>query len=158
MKFLEDIPVGEGVEIGSYLFTAENIKAFASRFDPQPFHMDEKAAAQTHFGGLCASGWHTASVWMRLTIDHRRREVEEQQARGEAIAKSGPSPGFRDMKWLKPVYAGDTVTYRNEIIDKRASASKPGWGLITSQITGRNQHGDLVFSFISTAFLQRRPA
>ena len=90
MKFFEDIRVGETVEIGSHIFTAEDIKTFAQRFDPQPFHVDDEAAARSHFGRLCASGWHTACVWMRLLIDCRRREDDERRARGEAVAQLGP--------------------------------------------------------------------
>ncbi len=74
MKFWEDIAVGERAELGRHTFTADDIKAFARRFDPQPFHLDEAAAARSHFGALCASGWHTASVWMRLMVEHQRRE------------------------------------------------------------------------------------
>ena len=120
MKFWEDIAVGERAEVGRYTFTAENIKAFAQRFDPQPFHLDEAEAARSHFGALCASGWHTASVWMRLMVEYQNREDAATRARGEAVATLGPSPGFRELKWLKPVYVGDTVTYSTEIIDKRA--------------------------------------
>ena len=84
MKFWEDIAVGERAELGRHTFTADDIKAFARRFDPQPFHLDEAAAARSHFGALCASGWHTASVWMRLMVEHQRREDEARRARGEA--------------------------------------------------------------------------
>src|SRR5262249_36196142 len=86
----EDIRVGEKSELGRHIFTAEDIKAFAARFDPQPFHLDETAAARSHFGRLCASGWHTACVWMRLMIDYRRREDEARRARGEAGGR-GPA-------------------------------------------------------------------
>jgi MFS family permease len=103
MKFFEHISVGERTEIGRYTFTADAIKAFAARFDPQPFHLDEAAAERSHFGRLCASGWHTACVWMRLVIEHRKREDDERRARGEAVAALGVSPGFRDLKWLKPL-------------------------------------------------------
>src|SRR5690349_24903727 len=121
MKCWDDIAIGEKTELGRFIFTADNIKAFARRFDPQAFHLDEAAAARSHFGALCASGWHTASVWMRLMVDHQRREDEARRGRGEAVASLGPSPGFRELKWLKPVYAGDTVTYATEIVGKRAS-------------------------------------
>jgi acyl dehydratase len=80
MKFWEDIVVGERAEVGRCTFTADGIKAFARRFDPQPFHMDEAAAARSHFGALCASGWHTASVWMRLMVEHQRREDDARRA------------------------------------------------------------------------------
>ena len=128
MKFFEDIRVGETVEIGSHVFTAEDIKTFAQRFDPQPFHVDDEAAARSHFGRLCASGWHTACVWMRLLIDRRRREDDERRARGEAVAQLGPSPGFRDLQWLKPVYVGDTVVVRQRGDRDPAFEQPPGLG------------------------------
>jgi acyl dehydratase len=156
MKFWEDISVGERVEIGSYTFTTDNIKAFARRFDPQPFHLDEAAAARSHFGALCASGWHTASVWMRLMVDYQRSADEMLRARGEPVAMLGPSPGFRELKWLKPVYVGDTVTYSTEVIEKRASNSRPDWGLMSIRNSGVNQKSEPVISFISVAFVERK--
>jgi acyl dehydratase len=156
MKFWEDIVVGERAEVGRYTFTTDNIKTFARRFDPQPFHLDEAAAARSHFGALCASGWHTASVWMRLMVEHEKRETEAMRARGETVATLGPSPGFRDLKWQKPVYVGDTITYSTEVLDKRPSNSRPEWGLMTIRNSGVNQKGETVISFISTAFVARR--
>ena len=156
MKFFEDIRVGEVSDLGRHTFTAEDIKAFAARFDPQPFHLDEAAAARSHFGRLCASGWHTACVWMRLMIAYRRREDEELRARGEAVGRLGPSPGFRDLEWLKPVYVGDTVSYGTEVVEMRPLASRPGWGMIFVRNTGVNQRGEPVISFISSAFVERR--
>jgi acyl dehydratase len=157
MKFFDDINVGDRMEIGSHTFGAEEIKLFAAQFDPQPFHVDEAAAAQSHFGALCASGWHTASMWMRLRIHYGEREDAERAARGEPIATLGPSPGFREMKWLRPVYAGDTISYASEVADKRVSQSRPRWGLIEVHNTGTNQNGELVMSFKSSAFVERRP-
>ena len=156
MKFFEDIAVGDKIEIGKHTFTAEAIKAFATRFDPQPFHLDEAAAARSHFGALCASGWHTAAMWMRLMVEHHRREDDARRRRGEPIAALGPSPGFRELKWLRPVYVGDTISYATEILETRASASRPQWGLMTIRNTGVNQKGELVISFISVAFIARR--
>jgi len=141
MKFFEDIGVGEISDIGRHTFTAEDIKAFATRFDPQPFHLDEALAARSQFGRLCASGWHTACVWMRLLIDFCRREDEGRRARGEPVAQLGPSPGFRDLKWLKPVYVGDTISYATEVVETRPLSSRPGWGMICVRNTGVNQHG-----------------
>ena len=158
MKFFEDIAIGERAELGVHTFTADDIKRFARKYDPQPFHIDEQAAARSHFGALCASGWHTASVWMRLMVDHQRREDEARRSRGEAVASLGPSPGFRELKWLKPVFAGDTVSYSTEIVDKRASNSRPAWGLMSIRNTGINQKGEPVISFVSVAFVERRPA
>lgn len=156
MKFFEDVAVGERHELGQHTFTADSIKAFAARFDPQAFHMDEAAAAQSHFGALCASGWQTAATWMRLMVEHQRREDAVRLGRGEPIARLGPSPGFRDLKWLKPVYVADTIRYATEVVEVRPSKSRPEWGLITLRNTGINQNGELVLSFVSTAFVERR--
>lgn len=158
MRYFDDIALGDRLALGSHTFTAEEIKTFAAKFDPQPFHMDEAAAARSHFGGLCASGWHTIAVWMRLRVLSGRREDAERAARGEVIAKLGPSPGFRELKWLKPVYAGDTVAFASEVVEKRASQSRPEWGLIFARNTATNQKGDLVLSFIGSGFVERRPA
>jgi acyl dehydratase len=157
MKYFEEVAIGETVEVGRYTFTAETIKSFASRYDPQPFHLDEAAAEQSHFGGLCASGWHTVCIWMRLLIDMRRREDDERRGRGEPVATLGPSPGFRELKWLRAVYAGDTVTYWSEVIEIRELKSRPTWGLVTWRHTGNNQHDEPVISFVSSAFVERRP-
>ena len=93
---------------------------------------------------------------MRLLIEYRRREDEERRARGEPVAALGVSPGFRDLQWLKPVYAGDTVSYASEVIETRPLASRPGWGLVSSRNTGVNQRGEPVISFISSVFVERR--
>ena len=119
MKYFDDIKVGDRIELGTHTFTAEAIKTFAAQYDPQAFHMDEEAAAKSHFGALCASGWHTVAAWMNLRVQYGKREDAERAARGEAIAKLGPSPGFRELKWLKPVYVGDTISYASEVVDKR---------------------------------------
>jgi len=156
MKFFEDIQVGDVFEYGRYTFTADNIKAFAGRFDPQPFHVDEAAAARSHFGALVASGWHTAVAWMRLMIDHRRRMDDAMRARGEPVAGIGPALGFRELKWLKPVYAGDTIDYRSEVIETRLSESRPHAGLMTFRSIGVNQRGEPVISLVSTTFVERR--
>lgn len=157
MKFFEDIHVGESFAVGRHTFTASDIKSFATRFDPQLFHVDEAAAERSHFGALCASGWHTAVVWMRLMVDHRRGMIEAARARGEQVAGGGPALGFRELKWLKPVYVGDTIDYASEVIEARVSNSRPGFGLMTIRSTGVNQNGEPVISFISTAFVERRP-
>lgn len=157
MKYFEEIRIGDATDLGSHTFNAEDIKNFAERFDPQRFHMNEEEAARSHFGALCASGWHTASVWMRLLADNYRRQIEARRARGEPIAVWGPGLGFRELKWLKPVYVGDTVEYRVEVIETRVSNSRPGSGVVSSLATGTNQNGERVISFISTIFVQRRP-
>ena len=157
MKYFEDIQVGDTFAVGRHTFTADDIKAFARRFDPQLFHVDEAAAERSHFGALCASGWHTAVVWMRLMVDHRRRMVEAARARGEPVAGIGPALGFRELKWLKPVYVGDIIEYSSEVIETRPSNSRPRSGLMTIRSTGINQNGEPVISFLSTTFVERRP-
>ena len=157
MKFFEDIQVGERIAIGRHTFSAAEIKAFAARFDPQPFHLDEAAAERSHFGALVASGWHSAVVWMRLMVDQRRRLAEAARARGERVAAMGPALGLRDLKWLRPVYVDDTITYESEVIETRVSESRPNLGLLTVRSTGVNQCGELVISFVSTTFVERRP-
>jgi len=157
MKFFEDIQVGERIAIGRHTFSAAEIKAFAARFDPQPFHLDEAAAERSHFGALVASGWHSAVVWMRLMVDQRRRSGEAARARGERVAAMGPALGLRELKWLKPVFAEDSIDYASEVIEARVSASKPGLGLISIRSTGVNQRGEPVISFVSTTFVERRP-
>jgi acyl dehydratase len=156
MTFFEDLRIGTRTELGSHTFTADEMKAFAREYDPQPFHLDEAAAAQSKFGALCASGWHTAAVGLRLNVEDRQRRQAEMRARGEAVAKTGPSPGLRDLKWLKPVYVGDTIAYAHEIVELRILADRPDVGLRVARNTGTNQHGELVYSVLSSTFIERR--
>lgn len=158
MTFLEDIVVGDSVVVGRHTFTADDIKAFARRFDPQLFHTDENAAAASHFGALCASGWQTAIVWMRLLVEYQRKVAEAAAARGERVARIGPALGLRELKWLKPVYVGDIIEYRTDVTETRPSESRPGFGLMTILTTGTNQKGERVISFVSTSFVERRTA
>jgi len=157
MSYFEDIAIGQRTELGTHTFTAEEIKAFARKYDPQLFHVDEAAAARSHFGALCASGWHTGAVGMRLFVDTRTREDDARRARGEQVANYGVSPGMRDVRWTKPVYVGDTISYASEIVDLRPVASRPGWGLVSARTTGTNQHGDIVYAAVGAVFVQRRP-
>jgi acyl dehydratase len=156
MSYFEDIRVGDVYDLGRHTFTAAEIKSFALRFDPQRFHIDEAKATNSHFGALCASGWHTAVVWMRLMVEHRKRAAEAVRARGEPVAGIGPAPGFRALKWLKPVYADDTIAFTSEVTETRVSNSRPGHGLMTIHSIGINQHGEPVISFDSTTFVERR--
>jgi len=157
VKYFEDIVVGERTAVGRHTFTVDDIKAFATRFDPQPFHIDEAAAQRSHFGRLVASGWHSTVVWMRLMVAERRRQADAARSRSEPVAAMGPALGLRDLKWLRPVYADDTIMYESEVIETRVSESRPNLGLVTVRSTGVNQRGEPVLSFISTTFLDRRP-
>jgi acyl dehydratase len=158
MRFFEDIRVGDRSELGSFTFTAEDIKRFAAQFDPQRFHLDEEEGRKSLFGGLAASGWHVGSVCMRLLVADGKRQNEEERARGEESAVWGPSPGFRELRWIKPVLAGDTISFASEVTSLRTSESRPQWGLVEARNTGTNQHGELVFSILATAFVPRRRA
>ncbi|WP_144108293.1 MaoC family dehydratase [Paraburkholderia sp. BCC1886] len=129
----EDMVVGSVTEIGKHTFTRDEIVAFAEQYDPQPFHVDEAAAVESPFGGLVASGWQTCSIMMGLLV----RNVL-------AGSTSMGSPGIDDIRWLKPVRVGDTLTMTNAVLDKRVSASKPDRGIVSTQWEGVNQHGETV--------------
>jgi acyl dehydratase len=156
MRFFEDIEIGERRELGSFTFTAELIKKFAAQFDPQRFHLDEEEGRNSLFGGLAASGWHVGSVCMKLLVADGQRETREAAARGEKVAIWGPSPGFRELRWIKPVLANDTIHFASEVETKRSSEKRPEWGILQARNTGTNQRGELVFSFLATAFVPRR--
>src|SRR5246500_4998623 len=156
MRFFEDIRVGDFSELGSFTFTAEDIKRFAAQFDPQRFHLDEEEGRKSLFGGLAASGWHVGSVCMKLMVADGQRLAREAAARGEKVALWGPSPGFRELRWIKPVLAGDTISFVSEVVSKRTSDSRPGWGILQGRNTGTNQRGEEVFSFLATAFVPMR--
>jgi len=148
----ERIPVGKTEDLGSHTFTAEEIKRFAAAYDPQRFHMDEDEARASSFGALAASGWHTASVMMRLLVGWFDRQDAEALARGERPLTRGPSPGFEALKWSRPVFAGDTIAYATTVTHKRATKSRPGWGIVTMEIAGTNQKGETVFAVTTQAF------
>ena len=156
MRYFEDIAVGHRRELGSFTFTAEDIKRFAAQFDPQRFHLSEEEGRNSLFGGLAASGWHVGSIGMKLLVAKRRREMEAAAASGIVEPPAGPSPGFKELKWLKPVLAGDTLTYASEIISLRPSGSKPEWGILQARTTATNQRGELVYSLVAIAFIPRR--
>jgi acyl dehydratase len=154
--FFEDIEVGDTLDLGEHTFTREDIVRFAEKYDPQAFHLSEEAAAQTHFGRLCASGWHTAAVFMKLWVARHKALQEEALAAGQTPANIGPSPGFEDLKWIRPVFVGDTLRYRRVVTGKTESRTRPDWGLVHSDMQAFNQHGTLVFSFKGTVFVERR--
>ncbi|RKT26610.1 acyl dehydratase [Paraburkholderia sp. RAU2J] len=143
----EDMDAGTTTEVGKHTFTREEIIEFAQKFDPQPFHLDEVAAAESPFRGLVASGWHTCSVMMGMLV----RNVL-------AGSTSMGSPGIDEIRWLKPVRVGDTITMMNVVIDKRVSESKPDRGIVSTRWEGINQHGETVITVRSKGmFGLRRP-
>jgi acyl dehydratase len=156
MYFYEEMQVGQRRVVGAYTFTAEAIKKFAAKYDPQRFHLDEEEGRKSLFGGLAASGWHVGSVCMKMMVTDGQRRVREAIARGEQVATWGPSPGFRDLRWLKPVLAGDTITFSSALESKRLSDSRPGWGILQSRSSGVNQRGEEVYSITATGFVPLR--
>ena len=158
MRFFEDLEIGQRRELGSFTFTAELIKKFAAQFDPQRFHLDEEEGRKSLFGGLAASGWHVGSVCMKLLVADGQRQSTEAAARGQKVAIWGPSPGFRELRWIKPVLAGDTIGFTSEIETLRSSEKRPEWGIAQARNTGTNQRGELAFSMLATAFVPRRNA
>jgi acyl dehydratase len=154
--YFEEHDEGLSADLGHYDFTRENVLSFARRFDPQPFHLDDEAAARGPFGKLSASGWHTAAGWMKCYVASNTAARERLLAQGKPLPEVGPSPGFSDMRWLKPVCPGDRVTYVSAVTSKRELTSRPRWGLVFSRNEGRNQHGELVFSFDGKVMAARR--
>lgn len=148
MIYFEDLEVGIERDFGTYQVTREEVIEFARKYDPQPFHLSDEAAARTHFGRLAASGWHTAA--MTMAVIARKVVGEEQAGLG--------SPGIDELRWLKPVYPGDALHVRGKILDKRESRSKPDIGLFRTQTTVINQDGVPVMTFVSTILIRRRPA
>ena len=157
IKFWEDFHVDETSRLGSHHFTRDEIIAYASAFDPQPFHLDDDAAKASIFGGLCASGWHTGCVAMRVIIDSRDSIRAEAMARGEAVPQLGVSPGFVNMRWPVPTRPGDTLTFSSRVLSKRET-KRPQWGLVALRTTGVNQNGQEAISFESQVFVARRGA
>ncbi|ERJ20736.1 cyanate lyase protein [Salinisphaera shabanensis E1L3A] len=145
MIHYEDLTVGDTVELGPTSASAEEMIAFAKRYDPQPFHLSDEGAADTYFGRLAASGWHTAALTMRLMMT----------GRDEPLASLG-SPGFENLRWRKPVYPDDQLTALVTVASKRLSESRPEMGLVQFEIETRNQDGVVVMSFVSTSMMARR--
>jgi acyl dehydratase len=154
--FLEEIDEGLWVGLGSYHFTRESVLAFARKFDPQPFHLSDEAGNAGPFGKLSASGWHTAACWMKCYVATNAEARARLAARGKALPEVGPSPGFTDLRWYKPVVPGDMVSYSSRVTGKRALASRPQWGIVFSHSEGVNQNGELVFSFDGKVLTARR--
>jgi acyl dehydratase len=148
MIYFEDLQVGAETCFGSYDVTREEVLDFARKYDPQPFHLSDEEAAKTHFGRLAASGWHTCAMTMAVIA---RSVVDDQQA-------GLGSPGVDELRWLKPVYPGDTLHVRGRILDKTPSRSKPEIGSFRTETTVTNQDDVPVMRFTSIVLIRRRPA
>ena len=147
MRYFEDYEEGSETVFGHYDVTREEVLDFARKYDPQPFHLSDEAAAKTHFGRISASGWHTCAMTMAVIARH---VVKEQQA-------GLGSPGIDDLRWLRPVYPGDRLTVRGKILESRPSRSKPDIGTIHTETIVSNQDGVDVMRFKSIVLLRRRP-
>ena len=147
MIYFEDLELGVEREFGTYEVTREEVLEFARKYDPQPFHLSDEEAAKTHFGRIAASGWHTTAMTMavlaRYSVNHRQAGLG--------------SPGIDELRWKKPVYPGDTLTVRGEILEKTPSRSRPEMGSFRTRTTVTNQDGETVLSFISIVLIRRRP-
>jgi acyl dehydratase len=148
MIYFEDLELGIETEFGSYEVTREEVLDFARKYDPQPFHLSDEEAAKTHFGRLAASGWHTCAMTMAVIARYVVRD--EQAGLG--------SPGVDELRWLKPVYPGDTLTVRSKVVEKTPSRSKPDIGSFRSAAVVTNQDGVPVLTFTSIVLIRRRPA
>jgi acyl dehydratase len=147
MRYFEELEVGSETDFGSYEVTREEVIEFAGKYDPQPFHLSDEAAAKTHFGRIAASGWHTAAMTMAVIARH---VVADQQA-------GLGSPGIDELRWLKPVYPGDTLHVRGRILEKTPSRSRPDMGSFRTETVVTNQDGVAVMRYTSIALMRRRP-
>jgi acyl dehydratase len=148
MLYLDDIHVGMTRSFGRYEVTRDEVLEFARRYDPQPFHLSDEAAAETHFGRLAASGWHTCAMTMAMFVEHMQ---------GHPQASLGAA-GVDELRWLKPVYPGDVLRCESEVLDVRPSQSRPEMGSVRNRMTTFNQHGEPVLRFTALALMRRRPA
>jgi acyl dehydratase len=146
-RYWDDYEVGQKFDLGSTSFTADEIVSFARQYDPQSFHVDAAAAGQSMFGGLIASGWHVTAKLMRLFVDNY---VDQRTALG--------SPGVDEVRWLKPVRPGDTLSASVECAGKVPSRSRPEMGIVHEQWRATNQKGELVMTLKGTNMVRRRPA
>ena len=145
-RYLEDYVVGDVHHFGKIAVEAEELIAFAKRFDPQAMHTDPEAAKDTPFGGLIASGWHTAGLTMRLYVEHYLTHVA-----------SLASPGLNELRWLKPVRPGDTLSVRVTVLKTASSKSKPDRGAVTSFVEAINQADEIVMTFKVVNIIGKRP-
>lgn len=144
--YFEDFEPGRSIDVGSRTISEQEIMDFARQFDPQPFHVDRQAAAQSIYGGIIASGWHTCSLMMRMMFDGFLHD-----------SSSLGSPGVDDIRWVKPVRAGDTLRFTATTLESRTSASRPELGIVVSLWEARNQHGELVVTVKGKGMFRRRP-
>ncbi|MEE1878436.1 MaoC family dehydratase [Altererythrobacter litoralis] len=146
MNYFEDIEIGKKTAFGHYEVTREEVLDFARKYDPQPFHLDDEAAAKTHFGRLSASGWHTCAMTMAMMVENMK-----------SVKQAGlGSPGVDNLQWKKPVYPGDTLRVESEVIEMRRSKSRREMGIFKSRARVFNQNGDVVMEMTSNGLIAVR--
>lgn len=143
--YWEDLELGSVRDLGSITVSTQEIKEFAEQFDPQPFHIDEAAGRRSIFGNLCASGWHTCALAMKLTVENFLNE-----------SSSMGSPGLESLRWLKPVYPGDTLTLKHTIVESRPLRKRLDTGLVRSVWDMFNQNGEAVMQMEGYGMFRRR--
>lgn len=146
IRYFEDVEVGTRRAFGRYEVTREEVVAFARQYDPQPFHLSDEAAAATHFGRLSASGWHSCAMTMAMLVGDMAEE---------RLASLG-SPGIDELRWLTPVYPGDTLRCESEVLATRRSATRPEMGIVRSRVSVFNQHDVEVMTFVSNGLVSTR--
>lgn len=144
-RWYENIVIDELFDLGSHTFEEDEIIRFATAYDPQYYHVDPALAVHSHFGGIVASGWHTAAIGHRKMVDRLFAEEERLRSLGEEPGVSGPSPGGSKIEFSVPVRPGDTIHYQLSVYDKRLSNSIPGWGLLFNRVIATNQRGEQVY-------------
>ena len=155
-RWFEDIHKGDILPLGSHVFTLVEIIEFNKEYDNQYFHTDPELAKHSHFGGIIASGWHTACEGQRLLVDALFAEEKRLLEMGEEPGLSGPSPGINELRFVTPVKPNDEVSYELIIDDKRASNSLPGWGILFNTMKATNQRGEIVYSAKFVGFSKLR--
>lgn len=149
--YFEDIKIGDVREFGPLTVSREEVVAFASEFDAQPFHLSDEAAAVTHFGSLSASGWHTTALFMKMMVADMQKKPALQEASLGAL-------GIDELRWLRPVRPGDTLRGRSEVIEKKASRSRPEMGIVKTKATVYNQNEEPVLTMIPITLIRTRPS
>jgi len=144
--YFEDLEIGTVETYGAYEVTEAEVVEFASKYDPQPFHIDHEAAKSSVFGALCASGWHTCSMMMRMMVDHMFET---------GLASMG-SPGIDELRWLKPVFPGDILSITSKFVSKSTSETRPNIGFAKTNFTVKNQHGEVKLTMTANSMIARK--
>ncbi|SCW92001.1 Acyl dehydratase [Sphingobium faniae] len=147
--YFEDIKPGDRLDFGPLTVDREEVIAFAGQYDFQPFHLSDDAAAQTHFGSLAASGWHTLALYMKMFLTEVQKQGRQEASLGGI--------GIDELRWLRPVRPGDTLRGTTEVVETSASRSRPEMGVVKSKVTMLNQRDEVVLTMIPITMMRTRP-